>query len=617
MLLTWNGHACFTFDTGEGVVVFDPYEPDYVPGLHLPPLAGDVVLCSHDHNDHGYADGVQRSRRRPGFAVEVVETCHDDAGGSLRGANKVHIIDVHGFRLAHLGDLGHVLTDEQAAAMGRIDAVLVPIGDVYTLNAHGAKAVCEQLRPRLIFPMHYRTEEIGFDNIDTLDLFLSLYPAAHVVDGDTADLTTCPDGVVVFSEPRSNGGACPPFAKGGQPQSGRGDRTPQYDRTLLPTAAFYATSLCKRGARNNCGGKQMSTQITNYQCPACTAPLTYKAKRGKLECDYCLSSFTVAEIEQYYKEATDKAAAAKEDAGTREQLDEQWGEDARHMRAYSCPSCGAQLICDDTMAATACPYCNNPTVVPGQFAGTRRPDYVIPFKCTKEDAMAALRNHCKGKLLLPKAFKTEHHIREIKGIYVPFWMFDGKAEADVTYTATISHRHFRGDDEIIKTQHYLVRRAGTVDFDGVPVDGAGKMPDDYMDAIEPYDYAELKPFAMAYLPGFLADKFDVDDKQSFQRAEGRMRNSAYDAMFRTVGIYETCVPVKQEAKVTRTETKYALMPVWMLNTRYKGKDYLFAMNGQTGKIVGELPISWGRFFAWLAGITAGLTAVCTAVLMCL
>lgn len=358
----------------------------------------------------------------------------------------------------------------------------------------------------------------------------------------------------------------------------------------------------------------MATQVTNYQCPACTAPLQFVGESGRLECEFCDSTYSVEEIEALYAETNREAASAEQSEGAKAMYDELWGEGAEHMRAYACPSCGAELICDDTTAATSCPYCSNPTIVPGQFAGTKRPEYVIPFKLSKEDAVAALKQHCKGKPLLPKAFTREHHIQEIKGVYVPFWLFDGGAEADIAFAATRSTRHMRGDDEIITTHHYHVRRAGTVEFDAVPADASSKMPDEYMDAVEPYDYKELKPFAMAYLPGFLADKYDMSADDGFKRARLRMENSAVDAMANTVVGYETCIPTSRQVKVVREEAAYALMPVWMLNTKYRGKDYLFAMNGQTGKIVGELPISWGRFWAWFAGIAAGCAAVLTALL---
>lgn len=201
MKLTWNGHSCFTLQTELGTVVFDPYETDYVPGLHLPNLAADVILCSHGHEDHCYPAGVRNTRRAVGLSVETVDTLHDDAGGSLRGENTVHIVDAGGFRLAHLGDLGHVLTEAQVAAMGRIDALLIPIGGCYTIDAAAAKAVCEQLQPRVIFPMHYRKEAMGFDSIAEPEEFLSMFSHVTWIEGHTAELSDGLSGVVMFTRP--------------------------------------------------------------------------------------------------------------------------------------------------------------------------------------------------------------------------------------------------------------------------------------------------------------------------------------------------------------------------------------------------------------------------------
>ena len=279
------------------------------------------------------------------------------------------------------------------------------------------------------------------------------------------------------------------------------------------------------------------------------------------------------------------------------------------MRAYSCPSCGAELICEQTTAATACPYCGNPTVVPGQFAGAKKPDCVIPFRLTREEAVAALKKHYKEKPLLPKTFAEENHLQEIKGVYVPFWLFDGRAEADVVFKTTRTHTHRTPKERIITTDHFEVWRKGTVPFTHVPVDGASKMPDAHMDAIEPYDFQELKPFSMAYLPGFLADKYDVSADECAVRAEERCRSSAITAMEETVVGYESRIPLRTNVQVEHSQVRYALLPVWLLSTKWKDQIYLFAMNGQTGKFIGDLPISWGRFWGFFGGIFAASAAV--------
>ena len=340
----------------------------------------------------------------------------------------------------------------------------------------------------------------------------------------------------------------------------------------------------------------MATQITNYQCPSCTGPLEYSAATGKLECEYCLSSFTPEEIEAFYAQKNERAEAAAQQV---EQSDE-WN--AETVRAYSCPSCGAELLCDVTTAATACPYCGNPTVVPGQFADTRKPDYLIPFKVEKEAAVAALKQHYKGKPLLPGSFASGNHLEEVKGVYVPFWLFDGEAKADVTFTATRSRVHTTPNERITTTEHYRVERSGRVSFEKVPVDGSTKLPDTHMDAIEPFDYAQMEPFSMAYLPGFLADKYDVDAQSCAERAEERCRNSAIAAMEETVTGYSTCSVQRADVQIRQDHTHYALLPVWLLSTRWQDQNYLFAMNGQTGKLIGDLPVSKGRLALWFLGL---------------
>ncbi len=362
----------------------------------------------------------------------------------------------------------------------------------------------------------------------------------------------------------------------------------------------------------------MPAQVTNYKCPQCTGPLHFVGSSGKLECDYCGSSFDVAEIEAMYADKEQAAVQAQQaaqqpsaDGGSWDtsSLSDDWGTDADGMKSYSCPSCGAELICDASTAATSCPYCGNPTVVPGQFSGALKPDYVIPFKLSKEDAMAALKKHYQGKPFLPKSFTKGNHVEEIKGVYVPLWMFDGAASGSASYTATRSHTTRQGNEEITRTEHYDVYRAGELAFQKVPVDASSQMPDDHMDSIEPYNYAELKPFSTAYLPGFLADKYDVTVEDSYSRADERCKSTLCDALRATVQGFESCTPVNEQSTLTRGKVHYALMPVWLLNTKWQGKDFLFAMNGQTGKLVGDLPMSWGRFWSLFAAIAVPLSII--------
>jgi uncharacterized Zn finger protein (UPF0148 family) len=381
----------------------------------------------------------------------------------------------------------------------------------------------------------------------------------------------------------------------------------------------------------------MPTQVTNYQCPACTGPLHYSAKSGKLACDYCGSSFDVAEIEALYARKEAEAAAAKQAADAKAEaaqaakdeaaeaaaasggwdtsdLSRDWGAEADGLRVYSCPSCGAELICDQSTAATACPYCGNPAIVPGQFSGALRPDYILPFRLSKDDAVQALRAHYKGKPFLPRSFTSANHIEQIQGVYVPFWLFDGGAEGAASYRASNTNVFETGDYEITETRHYHVVRAGSLAFEKIPVDASSKMPDDHMDSIEPFDYAQLRPFSTAYLPGYLADKYDVTIDDSRDRADTRCRETLAQALRDTVTGYGACVTEREDIALRRSKVHYALLPVWMLSTKWHGQDFLFAMNGQTGKLVGDLPTDRGRFWGMFAAIAAPLTVALTAIL---
>ena len=374
----------------------------------------------------------------------------------------------------------------------------------------------------------------------------------------------------------------------------------------------------------------MAVQATNYQCPACTGPLQFEAGTDKLLCEYCGSSYTIEEIEAMFAEKNEKAEEAamaqnadeeqKEEAQRQTEehgwdtsgMSDDWGTDAEGMRAYNCPSCGAQLICDATTAATACPYCDNPTIVPGKFSGVLKPDYVIPFKLKKDDAIAALKKHYEGKVLLPEAFKKENHLEEIKGIYVPFWLFDGEADGDMSFSTTRT-RVYRDDDyEVTETFHYHVVREGTVSFEKIPVDGSKKMPDDYMDSLEPFNYEELKPFSTAYLPGYMADKYDVSVEECGKRADLRAENTTADCLRNTVTGYTGVIETNRNVTLNRGTVKYALLPVWILNTKWNGQNYMFAMNGQTGKFVGDLPVDKHKRrkrFALAYGISAIVTGL--------
>ena len=264
----------------------------------------------------------------------------------------------------------------------------------------------------------------------------------------------------------------------------------------------------------------MAVQTINYQCPACTGPLQFNPETGRPECEYCGSTYELEEIEALYQNDAEQWDTSD--------LQDDWGEATEGMKVYSCPSCTAELICDESVAASCCPYCGSPTMVPGQFSGALKPDYVLPFRQDKDAAVTALKKHYQKRFFLPKDFCTGNHIEQVQGVYVPFWLFDGKAEGSAGFEGTRSKTYRRGEYRITETSHYRVNRAGSLEFEKVPVDASDRMPDGHMDSIEPFDYSELKPFTTAYLPGFMADKYDVKVDDSQKRADERCEATLVD-----------------------------------------------------------------------------------------
>lgn len=350
------------------------------------------------------------------------------------------------------------------------------------------------------------------------------------------------------------------------------------------------------------------SNLQEYKCPCCDGAIEFDANLQKMKCPYCDNEFEMETLAAYDEELKNQGA---DDMNWETKAGQEWQSgETEGMRVYSCKSCGGEIVGDETTAATECPFCGNQVVMMGQFTGALKPDYVIPFKLDKDAAIKALKKHYEGKRLLPKVFKDQNHIEEIKGIYVPFWIYDTDADANIRYKATRVRAWSDSEYNYTQTSFYSVTRAGSIGFEHVPVDGSSKMADDLMESIEPFDFSGAVDFQTAYLAGYLADKYDVDAEQSIERANTRIKQSTADAFASTVQGYTTVTPVSANMQLQNGSAKYALMPVWILNTKWNGEKYTFAMNGQTGKFVGNLPMDKSAYKKWLFGVGAIASAAC-------
>ncbi|MDO5401800.1 MAG: zinc ribbon domain-containing protein [Eubacteriales bacterium] len=327
-----------------------------------------------------------------------------------------------------------------------------------------------------------------------------------------------------------------------------------------------------------------------YKCPNCGAAMEFDADSQTLACGQCDTKIPVEEYIDKYGE----------------------NNQGSNMKIYHCQSCGAELVADEYTSATFCSFCGNPTLVEDRLNGDFKPSTVIPFKINREQAVDIYKKWLKKGPLTPRTLASSSTIEKISGVYAPFWLYDFAAQTRMEARAEKRRVTRRGDTEYIYTDHFRVYRDVAADFVKIPADASEKMPDDAMDKLEPYNYEELVPFQMPYLSGYLSERYNYTADQMADRVESRADQYITDIARGTIKGYSTVSVLSNNISMHRTNDEYALFPVWMLNCRYKGKNFQFMLNGQTGKIVASRPVSLGRAFAMGMGIFA-VTLIITMI----
>jgi len=357
-------------------------------------------------------------------------------------------------------------------------------------------------------------------------------------------------------------------------------------------------------------------EIKEYKCPNCGGTVKFDSSTQKMKCPFCDAEFETAALEEYQKEL---AVSAKDNFDWKTESDVKAWENSElnDLAAGACPSCGAELMGDKNTIAMVCPCCGNAQIVSRRLTGVLKPNYVIPFKLEKKTAIETLKNFYRKKRLLPDFFKEENQIRSIQEVYVPFWLFDAKAQAHIRYKTTRVTGWSDSNYNYTRTSFYSVIRDGKIGFDKVPVDGSEKMDDAYMDAIEPFDYSEIKNFESAFLAGYLAEKYDVDAEKSRERAGRRIKNTIEAEFARSVVGYSSIRQESSQVYIENGNVHYALFPVWILNTKYKKENYQFMMNGQSGLLVGKLPSDPAKVWKYRLLFTGIFGAAFTAIIQIL
>ncbi|MBR5369870.1 MAG: DNA helicase PriA [Bacilli bacterium] len=347
--------------------------------------------------------------------------------------------------------------------------------------------------------------------------------------------------------------------------------------------------------------KKKKEDSLENRCPSCRASIKFNPKLGKWKCVYCGSEFTLEEMQSH----SDNASTEKKN-----RKDAKVEDDNIEYVSYHCESCGAEIIADSETAATFCVYCGNTAILQSKLSGKFSPDLVIPFKNEKKDAIEAFKGLSKGRPLMPKDFNNEQNIEKIRGIYIPFWLFDINNSGDIEMSATTVETWRIGNTHYTKTNYYRVIRGGTIDYIKIPIDGSTRFENDIMNTIEPFNYNELVPYNHAYLSGFYAERYDQEAKDVFAEAADRSINSTKEVLKNDTGHYTTKTITKDTIIAKENKRYYAMLPVWMVNVKYKDKMYIFAMNGQTGEFIGNIPLDVGKaflyFFIIFISIFAGI-----------
>lgn len=321
--------------------------------------------------------------------------------------------------------------------------------------------------------------------------------------------------------------------------------------------------------------------VLEYKCANCGSGMVFDSGTGMLSCGSCGRKDNIEQIPDPLVRHTFLENEAAE---------------------YHCTSCGAVIMTDAETAATTCSFCGSAVVLADRLSGDLAPAKLIPFTIGKQEAMKAFKKWCKNGRLTPSGFMTADRVKSMTGLYVPFFLYDLNNHVEVHGNGTKVSVYSKGDYRYTETQHYDVYRKLRLNYKKVPVDAAAKMNDELMDRLEPFHYEQLKSFKTPYLAGYIAEKYSYDENQLLPRAKDKINGYIESAISASVAGYVTMSYSSKKIDTYEGYADYVLLPVWIVHYDYDRLEHTFAMNGQTGKVVGKPPLSKGKVFAWFAGI---------------
>ncbi|WP_207694263.1 hypothetical protein DOK67_0002400 [Enterococcus sp. DIV0212c] len=381
------------------------------------------------------------------------------------------------------------------------------------------------------------------------------------------------------------------------------------------------------------------TDTFTHKCPNCGGPLLFDPKDQKFHCEYCLSVYTEDEVTAYEKgqreahletnstqtpepeltfsaesqvdEMTNEEKTAFKEATGTDGMAEDTLEGA--MELFNCPSCGAQIVTEATTAATYCYYCHNPVVLSGRLSGNFLPEKVLPFAIEKEEAVEKFLAWTKKKWFIPKDFFNKEQIDKMTGVYFPYWVVDAEVDGQMNGMGTAIRIWRVGDIEYTETKQFDVERQGKISFKELIKNALSKNVQQKMvETVQPFLLDKAVSFKSQYLAGFQAEKRDIEYEAIQKAIQDELKNYSESLLRDTASGYTTLTKLRTDISFDSEKNHYMLLPIWVVTYRsneQSKKVYYYAMNGQTGKVSGILPVSYKRLGLFTFGVFASILAI--------
>lgn len=310
----------------------------------------------------------------------------------------------------------------------------------------------------------------------------------------------------------------------------------------------------------------------NFQCKNCGGNVVYDPERLTMYCEYC---------------GTQDSETVKGDGST-----------------TVCASCGGEISIEQFTSASRCPYCDNYLIFDERVSGNYKPDTIIPFKVSKKSGIELLRKHFCKRTFAPIGFLSDASVKGMTGFYVPFFLYDYVADSSLVAEGVKVKSYRSGDYQITERAYYDVRRKLHAIYDNVPVDASFDFEDDKMDLIEPYDYQKLMEFDPKYLSGFFGEMYNSTPENFAYRAERKVSDSARGIIRNSLRGYSTVRTIDENTTLSKGRIDYTLLPVWLYVYKFRGKEYRYFINGESGKVIGKMPVAISKIFIYGASLAA-------------